>query len=167
MLLVDDSIVRGTTSREIVQMARDAGAKKVYLASAAPPVRYPNVYGIDMPTREELIAHGRTVEEVCREIAGILREALANVRRHSGAHNVLVRLARQRNGWMLTVEDDGRGFEFSGRFSHAELEESRRGPLVIKQRVRAIDGELTIISKPGQGARLEIKVPDLARASTA
>ena len=69
VLLVDDSIVRGTTSKEIVQMARDAGAKKVYLASAAPPVRYPNVYGIDMPTSSELVAHNRTVEQI-REIIG-------------------------------------------------------------------------------------------------
>jgi len=104
---------------------------------------------------------------ICRELAGILREALANVRRHSGAQNVVVRLARQRSGWTLTIEDDGRGFEFAGTLSHAELEESRRGPLVVKQRVRAIGAELTIVSKPGQGARLEIKVPDLARASIA
>ena len=69
VLLVDDSIVRGTTSHEIVQMARDAGARKVYLASAAPPVRYPNVYGIDMPTSTELVAHDRTVEQI-REIIG-------------------------------------------------------------------------------------------------
>ena len=68
VLLIDDSIVRGTTSREIVQMARDAGARKVYFASAAPPVRYPNVYGIDMPAASELVAHGLNVDEVCERI---------------------------------------------------------------------------------------------------
>jgi amidophosphoribosyltransferase len=69
VLLVDDSIVRGTTSREIVQMAREAGARKVYLASAAPPVRFPNVYGIDMPTSTELVAHNRSIEEI-RQVIG-------------------------------------------------------------------------------------------------
>ncbi len=68
VLLVDDSIVRGTTSRQIIDMAREAGASKVYFASASPAIRYPNVYGIDMPVKEELAAHDRTEEEVCLEI---------------------------------------------------------------------------------------------------
>ncbi|HAT26782.1 MAG TPA: amidophosphoribosyltransferase, partial [Gammaproteobacteria bacterium] len=68
VLLVDDSIVRGTTSKQIVQMAREAGANRVYLASAAPPVRYPNVYGIDMPSATEFVAHGHTVEEIAEYI---------------------------------------------------------------------------------------------------
>jgi len=68
VLLIDDSIVRGTTAREIVQMARDAGAKNVYLASAAPPVKYPNVYGIDMPSRHELIAFNKSDKDICKEI---------------------------------------------------------------------------------------------------
>jgi len=68
VLLVDDSIVRGTTATEIVQMARDAGAKKVYFTSAAPPIRYPNIYGIDIPTQRELVAYERTEEEVARRL---------------------------------------------------------------------------------------------------
>ena len=68
MLLVDDSIVRGTTINQIIQMSRDAGANKVYVASAAPPVRFPNVYGIDMPTRHEFVANDRTEEEIARVV---------------------------------------------------------------------------------------------------
>ncbi len=89
VLLVDDSIVRGTTSQEIVQMARDAGARKVYLASAAPPVRYPNVYGIDMPTASELVAHGRTIEEV-RQIIGcdaLIYQDVAGMKKAIGSLN--------------------------------------------------------------------------------
>jgi amidophosphoribosyltransferase len=89
VLLVDDSIVRGTTSREIVQMARDAGAKKVYLASAAPPVRFPNVYGIDMPTPSELVAFNRTIEEV-RELIGcdaLIYQDVEGMKRAIGALN--------------------------------------------------------------------------------
>jgi amidophosphoribosyltransferase len=89
VLLVDDSIVRGTTSQEIVQMARDAGAKKVYLASAAPPVRYPNVYGIDMPTAEELIAHDRSIEEIRAFIGAdkLIYQDVAAMKRVIGALN--------------------------------------------------------------------------------
>ena len=92
VLLVDDSIVRGTTSREIVQMARDAGARKVYLASAAPPVRYPNVYGIDMPTSAELVAHNRTVEEI-REIIGcdaLIYQDVVGMKKAIGKLNPLI-----------------------------------------------------------------------------
>ena len=68
VLLIDDSIVRGNTSKQIIQMARDAGANKVYFASASPPIRYPNVYGIDMPFVNELIAFNRNVDQICKEI---------------------------------------------------------------------------------------------------
>jgi amidophosphoribosyltransferase len=92
VLLVDDSIVRGTTSKEIVQMAREAGAAKVYLASAAPPVRFPNVYGIDMPTREELVAHGRDNEAIRAFIGAdvLIYQDIAAMKRAVGMINPLV-----------------------------------------------------------------------------
>jgi len=99
----------------------------------------------------------------CREIAGIVQEALANVLKHSGAENVLVRLGSDETDWLLIIEDNGRGFEFSGRVSQLKLEKMRKGPAVIRERVRAIGGDLTIDSKPGQGARLEIRFPQVAR----
>ena len=68
VILIDDSIVRGNTSKQIVQMARAAGAKKVFFASASPPIRYPNVYGIDMPYVNELVAYNRSIEAICDEI---------------------------------------------------------------------------------------------------
>ena len=93
VLLVDDSIVRGTTSREIVQMARDAGARKVYMASAAPPVRFPNVYGIDMPTSQELVAHNRTVDEI-RAIIGcdaLIYQDVDGMKRAIGSLNLAIK----------------------------------------------------------------------------
>ncbi len=89
VLLVDDSIVRGTTSREIVQMAREAGAVKVFFASAAPPVIYPNVYGIDMPTPSELIAVGKTHEQVATEIGAerVIYQTIEGMKRAIRAGN--------------------------------------------------------------------------------
>ena len=92
VLLVDDSIVRGTTSYEIVQMARDAGANKVYMASAAAPVKYPNVYGIDMPTRSELIANGRSADEVRRMIGAdaLVYQTVEGMKRAVGHGNAAI-----------------------------------------------------------------------------
>lgn len=98
-------------------------------------------------------------QKVCRELARIVQESLVNVRKHSGARHVLVRLAQRAGNLLLTVEDDGRGFPFSGRLSESELATSGRGPAVIRERVRLLAGELTIESNPGHGARLEVRIP--------
>ncbi len=97
--------------------------------------------------------------QVCREIARIVQEGLVNVRKHSRARQVLVRLGCKNERWNVIIEDDGCGFPFTGRLSHAELDTLGKGPLVIKERVRVIEGELTIESTPGRGSRLEISVP--------
>ena len=96
VLLVDDSIVRGTTSKQIIEMAREAGANKVYFASAAPPVRFPNVYGIDMPTSEELIAYNRDDLQICRTLGadGLIYQDL----------NSLVAAAQRGNPEILAFE---------------------------------------------------------------
>lgn len=93
VLLIDDSIVRGTTSKEIVQMARDAGARKVYLASAAPPVKYPNVYGIDMPSRVELIAYERNEDQISKEIGadGLIYQNLEDLKLNITQENPLLK----------------------------------------------------------------------------
>jgi len=93
---------------------------------------------------------------LCVEITRIVQEALVNVRRHSGASSVLVRFARQDGRWALDVDDNGAGFGFAGRLDLPALDQERKGPLVIKERVRAAGGQLTIDSQPGRGTRLEI-----------
>jgi signal transduction histidine kinase len=98
-------------------------------------------------------------QRVCREILRIVQEGLVNVRKHSGARHALVRLASNQAKWSLTMEDDGKGFPFSGRYSQAQMDEAGKGPMIIKERVSLIAGELTVESNPGQGTRLEISVP--------
>jgi len=104
-------------------------------------------------------------QQVCRELARIVQEALVNVRKHSQAKQVLVRLTSKDGHWKVTIEDNGRGFPFAGRLSHTELESLRKGPLVIKERVRLIEGELAIQSTPGEGSRLEITIPQRRTAA--
>jgi signal transduction histidine kinase len=104
-------------------------------------------------------------QKACRELARIVQESLVNVRKHSGAHHVLVRLAQRAGNLQLTVEDDGKGFSFSGRLSDAELETTGKGPAVIRERVRLLAGELAIESTPGHGARLEVRIPPARKAN--
>ncbi len=109
VLLVDDSIVRGTTSRQIIEMAREAGARRVYFASASPPVRYPNVYGIDMPATRELVAAGRTDQEVAELIGAdwLIYQDLED----------LVRAVRYDNGAITEFDTSC----FSGRYVTADV----------------------------------------------
>jgi signal transduction histidine kinase len=104
-------------------------------------------------------------QPVCRELARIVQEALVNIRKHSQARQVLVRLGSRNGSWHILIEDDGCGFPFAGRLAQAELDILGKGPLVIKERVRLIEGELTIESNPGSGSRLEITVPQRREAT--
>jgi len=98
-------------------------------------------------------------QPVCREIARIVQEALVNVRKHSQATQVQVRLGSHNRAWQVEIEDNGRGFPFEGYMSQTQLDADGKGPTVIQERVRLLEGQLAIESKPGQGARLEISVP--------
>jgi signal transduction histidine kinase len=106
-----------------------------------------------------------TVEEInlpakaCSELMRIVQEALTNVRKHAAARHVRIGLSAENGAFHLVVDDDGRGFGFSGRLSQIELDQSRRGPLVIKERVQALGGQLEVESDPGRGSRLEITMP--------
>jgi signal transduction histidine kinase len=97
--------------------------------------------------------------KVCRELVRIVQEGLVNVRKHSQARHALVRLTETPSQWSLTMEDDGKGFPFSGRLSQEQLDEMGKGPMIIKERVGLIAGALTVESNPGVGSRLEIKFP--------
>ena len=98
-------------------------------------------------------------QQMCRELARIVQEGLVNVRKHSKAQHALVRLGAYDGKWQVVIEDDGQGFPFAGRLSQSELEEQRKAPVIIQERVRLLAGKLTIESNPGRGSRLEIDVP--------
>ncbi len=136
VLLVDDSIVRGTTSREIVDMARAAGANKVYFASAAPAVRFPNVYGIDMPTQAELIAYGRDTAQVSREIGadGLVYQELAD----------LEQSIRDRNAAMAQFESSC----FNGHYVTGDIDAAYLEQLSLTRGVRAAAGVMSTSSSP-------------------
>jgi signal transduction histidine kinase len=95
----------------------------------------------------------------CRELARVVQEGLVNIRKHSGAQSAVVRFGAQNSHWQLVINDDGHGFPFEGRYSLGELDNMRRGPTVIKERVRSVGGDMVIESTPGHGSRLEITIP--------
>ena len=111
--------------------------------------------GVDLPAK------------TCRELARIVQEGLVNVRKHSGAQHVVVQLRSVPGSYHLAIQDDGSGFEFSGRLSQTELEDQHKGPAVIRERVRSIEGELTVESVPGHGSRLDVMIPQKQRVAYA
>lgn len=135
---VDSQRLLGVINDTVERFQRETGISARFVTDLAE---------LDMPQR------------VCREILRIVQEGLVNVRKHSGARHALVRLGSSGNKWSLTVEDDGKGFPFAGRYNQQRMDEDGKGPMIIKERVRLIAGELTVESNPGQGARLEITVP--------
>jgi two-component system nitrate/nitrite sensor histidine kinase NarX len=135
---VDAQRLLGVLRDSVERFQRETGIAAQFVA---------DVDRLDMPQR------------VCREILRIVQEGLVNVRKHSGARHVLVRLASTNDKWSLTVEDDGKGFPFEGRYNQKQMEEQGTGPMIIRERVGLMEGELTIESTPGQGARLEVTVP--------
>ncbi len=135
---VDSQRLLGVLTDTVERFQRETGISARFVT---------DLVQLDMPQR------------VCREILRIVQEGLVNVRKHSGARHALVRLGANGERWSLTVEDDGKGFPFTGRYNHDRMDEDGKGPMIIKERVRLIAGELTVESNPGQGTRLEITVP--------
>jgi signal transduction histidine kinase len=135
---VDSQRLLGVLNDAVERFQRETGITARFVT---------DIDDLDMPQR------------VCRELLRIVQEGLVNIRKHSGARHALVRLGLNPQQWSVTIEDDGKGFPFSGRLDQAQLDELGKGPLIIKERVRLIAGALTVESNPGQGARLEVTVP--------
>jgi signal transduction histidine kinase len=135
---VDSQRLLGVLNDTVERFQRETGISARFVT---------DIEELDMPQR------------ICREILRIVQEGLVNVRKHSGARHVLVRLGSNPANWSLTLEDDGKGFPFAGRFNQSQMEEAGKGPMIILERLRLIGGELTVESNPGQGTRLEISIP--------
>jgi signal transduction histidine kinase len=135
---VDSQRLLGVLNDTVERFQRETGISARFVT---------DVEELDMPQR------------VCREMLRIVQEGLVNVRKHSGARHALVRLGSSNDRWSLVVEDDGKGFPFTGRLNQEQMEEMGRGPTIIKERVRLLAGQLTVESNPGQGTRLEVTVP--------
>jgi signal transduction histidine kinase len=152
--------------RELMQQMKtlDVDSKKLLGLLSDTVERFQRETGISARFLSELDELNMP-QPVCRELARIVQEALVNVRKHSRARQVLVRLGSRSGAWHILIEDDGCGFPFAGRLAQAELDVLGKGPLVIKERVRLIEGELTVESNPGQGSRLEITVPQRREAA--
>jgi signal transduction histidine kinase len=135
---VDKERLLGVLNDTVERFQRETGISARFVT---------DLENLDMPQR------------VCRELLRVVQEGLVNVRKHSGAKHALVRLGANDGRWNLTLEDDGKGFPFSGRYSQEQMEDAGKGPQIIKERVRLIGGQLTVESNPGQGARLEVTVP--------
>ncbi len=101
----------------------------------------------------------------CRELARVVQEGLVNIRKHSGAQSAMVHFGSQNGSWKLVIDDDGKGFPFTGRFTLTELDEFRRGPTVIKERIRSVGGDMVLESSPGHGSKLEITIPQKGNES--
>jgi signal transduction histidine kinase len=152
--------------RELMQQMKslDVDAKKLLALLRDTVERFQRETGINARFISELDELDMP-QQVCRELARIVQEGLVNVRKHSSARQALVRLGASDGKWTVVIEDNGNGFPFAGRVTHAELDALGKGPVVIKERVRLIAGELTIESNPGRGARLEINIPQKREAS--
>jgi signal transduction histidine kinase len=135
---VDAQRLLGVLSDTVERFQRETGISARFVT---------DLENVDMPQR------------VCREILRIVQEGLVNVRKHSGARHVLVRLGSSLKKWNLTLEDDGKGFPFDGRYNREQMDEAGKGPMIIMERVGLIAGQLTVESNPGQGTRLEVSVP--------
>jgi signal transduction histidine kinase len=146
--------------RDLIQHMRRSPVdpERVLEQLAAMVERFRRDTGIDAHFVSE-VAELSLSPRACDELIGIVREALVNVRKHSGARHVVVRVSAPDGYWKFEVDDDGRGFEFSGRLEQADLDVTRKGPVVIKERARSIGARLAIHSDPGRGARVEVWLP--------